>query len=70
MFIVSLSEFFITSVRNDLHWEILYELSEVTSDVRHRYVQRSLEFDKPVSIRDLVGWEQILRLGHLSKGIS
>lgn len=61
---IASSHLFITRVRNDLHWEVLHELSEVSPDVRNGDVQGFLKLDEPVSVRDLLSREQVLVLGH------
>ena len=65
MFDVSLVHLLVTHVRYDINWEVFDKLCEVSSDVGYRYIERSLQLHKPVSVGDLGGREVILMLGHL-----
>jgi len=69
MFLIPLMQLFITRVRNDINWEVLNKLSEVTPDVSHCDIERLLQFGEPVPIGDLVSWEEVLLLSHLSERI-
>jgi len=62
-------EFFVTRVRNDINGEVLDEFGEVAPDVSHSDIERLLQLSEPVSVGDLVSWEEVLLLSHLRERI-
>ena len=66
---IALLHLCIAHMRDVLDWEILDKLSKVPPDVCHSNIERLLELDKPITISDLLGWKEILVLGHLSEGV-
>ena len=56
-------------MRDVLDWEILDKLSKVSPDVCYSDIERLLELNKPITISDLLGWKEILVLGHLCEGV-
>ena len=69
VFDVSFVKLFITCMGYDIYREVFDEFSEVAPNICHCDIQRFLQFHKPVSIRDLISWEEVLMLGHLRKWV-
>lgn len=63
-------QFFITLVRNNVHWEVFDELGKVASDISHCNVQWFLNLDEPVTVRYLISREQVFLLSHLGESVS
>ena len=66
---IALLHLCIAHMRDVLDREILDKLSKVPPDVCHSDIERLLELDKPITISDLLGWKEILVLGHLGEGV-
>ncbi len=56
-------------MRYDIHREVFDKFREIAPNICHCNIQRFLQFHKPVSISDLISWEEILMLGHLRKWV-